>query len=104
MAGTKLIQVIQETARKVFQDSKPTDLLFGVVTSVSPLKIKVDNRFELGHEFLIISKLCKELLVEVNHSDGKETIKIWDGLKVGDTVRLIRVHSGQLYYVLEREG
>lgn len=42
-----------------------TDLLFGEVTSVSPLKVRVDNRFEVDEQFLILSALVKETIIKI---------------------------------------
>lgn len=93
MAGNKLIQTIQSMAKPPIGET--TDLLFGEVTSVSPLKIRVDNRFEVDEQFLILSALVKETII---HS-----ITLWRGLIVGDKVRLLRVANGQMFYIIERE-
>ena len=88
MAGNKLLKIMQEAGK--IPAGETTDLLFGVVTSVSPLKIKIDNRFEVDEKFLILSALVKETT-------------LWRGLIVGDKVRVLRVNQGQMFYVLERE-
>ena len=63
MVGNKLIQTIQSMAKPPIGET--TDLLFGEVTSVSPLKIRVDNRFEVDEQFLILSALVKETIIQV---------------------------------------
>jgi hypothetical protein len=63
MVGNKLIQTIQSMAKPPIGET--TDLLFGEVTSVSPLKIRIDNRFEVDEQFLILSALVKETIVQV---------------------------------------
>lgn len=63
MAGNKLIQTIQSMAKPPIGET--TDLLFGEVTSVSPLKIRVDNRFEVDEQFLILSALVKETIIHI---------------------------------------
>lgn len=88
MAGNKLIRTIQNMAKPPVGET--TDLLFGEVTSISPLKIRIDNRFEVDEQFLILSALVKETV-------------IWRGLIVGDKVRLLRLNNGQMYYIIERE-
>lgn len=98
MAGNKLIQTIQSMAKTPIGET--TDLLFGEVTSVSPLKIRVDNRFEVDEQFLILSALVKETII---HIPTAETVTLWRGLIVGDKVRLLRVNNGQLFYIIERE-
>jgi hypothetical protein len=96
MAGSKLINIIQNAGK--MPTGETTDLLFGVVTSVSPLKIKIDNRFEVDEKFLILSALVKETTISV-----LPNILLWRGLIVGDKVRVLRVNKGQMFYVIERE-
>jgi hypothetical protein len=86
------------------------DMVIGEVTSVSPLKIKVETR-ELTESFLILGALCKEThIYEDNiklHADstpsGKFDIMLWRGLKTGDRVLMLKVGRGQKYYVVQRE-
>lgn len=68
MAGNKLIQTIQSMAKPPMGET--TDLLFGEVTSVSPLKIRVDNRFEVDEKFLILSALVKEMIINIPAIDA----------------------------------
>lgn len=96
MAGNKLLKIMQEAGK--MSAGETTDLLFGVVTSVSPLKIKIDNRFEVDEKFLILSALVKETTIS-----ALPDIILWRGLRVGDKVRVLRVNQGQMFYVLERE-
>lgn len=63
MAGSKLVKIMQEAGKP--PTGEVTDLLFGVVTSVSPLKIQVDNRFEVDEQFLILSALVKETIIHI---------------------------------------
>jgi len=63
MAGNKLLKIMQQAGKMPAEET--TDLLFGEVTSVSPLKIKIDNRFEVGEEFLILSALVKETVINI---------------------------------------
>jgi hypothetical protein len=90
MAGERLAKMISECKPK---ESELTDLVFGDVTSTSPLRIKIrDNTMdELYGNFLMLSSLCRP------GTPGGEA------LRVGDTVRMLRCNSGQLYYVLEKE-
>ena len=74
MAGNKLIQTIQSMAKPPVGET--TDLLFGEVTSVSPLKIWVDNRFEVDEQFLILSALVKETIIKIPERDANSHIHI----------------------------
>lgn len=133
MAGDRFIKIMQNAAKQPASES--TDLIFGVVTSIAPLKVKVDNRFEVGAEFLILSALVKETIIKIPKRDvnththtipasntgqagegphshsipahitnaAMPDILLWRGLIVGDNVRMLRVNSGQMFYILERE-
>ena len=68
MAGNKLVKIMQEAGKA--PSGETTDLLFGVVTSVSPLKIKIDNRFEVDEKFLILSALVKETVIKIPTRDA----------------------------------
>lgn len=101
MAGERLVKLMQHAGKT--PASATTDLLFGSVTSTVPLKIKIDNKFEITSEFLVLSALVKEKKITVSLSEGSTTITLWRGLIVGDKVRLLRVNNGQTFYVLERD-
>lgn len=88
MPGEKLLQVIRSATQPAPETL--SDMLFGEVTSIAPLKIKVDSRFEVGESFLILSPLC-------------QAVGWWRGLQVGDSVLMIRFNHGQLYYVVQRK-
>ena len=70
MAGNKLVQTIQNMSKP--PSGEITDLLFGVVTSISPLKIKVDNRFEVDEKFLILSALVKETTIKIPDRENEK--------------------------------
>lgn len=133
MAGEKFINIMQKVAKPVA--SETSDLMFGEVIKISPLKIRIDNRFEVDEKFLILSALVKKTTIKIperednththtvavhSTSSGGTTphtheipqmstqaalpdILLWRGLEVGDTVRILRVNKGQMFYVLERE-
>ncbi|MEG0297629.1 MAG: DUF2577 family protein [Clostridium sp.] len=149
MAGEKLVKLIQQGARGAIPPTSLTDLTYGTVTDISPIKISIEDRFEVDSSCLLLSPFCyeKKLTVEVpahthtvtindhnvskhkhklddetketqenddvtlkhssNISEGKKTniqIVVWEGLKVGDKVSLLRVSEGQKFYVLDKGG
>lgn len=105
-----------KTVRKVtYTPNDSADLVTGVVTSVSPLKIGVGN-VELTSTFLILSPFCIRQVVSLPHShtyneDGGtydtstelQTVELWRGLIVGDTVWMLKCNNSQTYYVLQRK-
>lgn len=73
MPGSKLIKIMQDAGK--LPASESTDLLLGEVTSTSPLKVKVDNRYEVGENFLVLTSLVSDFEVEmtINHQTGSYT-------------------------------
>lgn len=63
MAGERLINIMNQVKKEDKSDT--TDMMFGVVTSINPLKIKVENRFEITEEFIMLSAMCKEMTVNI---------------------------------------
>ena len=121
--GHRLAKMMREAGRT--PQNEVVDIVEGEVTSVSPLKVKVDNR-ELTEAFLILGALCQEAIItrtadsdtyifENPHGHmgvhgptsedncGIYQIKLWRGLKVGDSVMMIKMGRGQKYYVLQRK-
>lgn len=104
-AGSYLLSKLNSKGGK---ESEYTDEVFGKVISTSPLKILVDSRMTLTAEFLELSKLVKPLSIKVkipikgeNDKFAEGTIKLWDGMKSGDKVRMLRVSSGQRFLIME---
>lgn len=89
MAGEKLINIIKQAIKQAIPDTSLTDLVSGIVTSINPLKIKVQNKFEVDSTFLVLSPFCYDT-------------SLWEGLRVGDKVNMFRVSKGQKYYVMDK--
>jgi len=99
MAGEKLARMIKAQGRN---DNELSDLVFGVVTSTSPLKIKIDSRFEIGSTHIILSQMVKDLTVSITIDGKTGSATVFRALRTGDKVRMLRLQKGQMYYVLER--
>ncbi|CEK34306.1 phage protein,Protein of unknown function (DUF2577) [[Clostridium] sordellii] len=95
MAGEKLVKLIKQGARHAIPENTLTDLVPGEVTQEDPLNILIENRLTVDSDFLILSPFCREF------KDKNGTI-IFDKLKQGDKVLLLRVSGGQQFYVLDR--
>ncbi|NQE01865.1 DUF2577 family protein [Enterococcus gallinarum] len=99
MAGEKLARVIKDNRPK---DSELSDLIYGLVTSINPLAIRIDNHYSVGSQHLILSQMVRNLTVTIT-IDGKQgTAQVFRPLQIGDHVRMLRVSKGQKFYVLER--
>lgn len=121
--GHRLAKMMREAGRT--PQNEVVDIVEGEVTSVSPLKVKVDNR-ELTEAFLILGALCQETIITRTADSGTYIfenphghtgvhgatsedncgiyqIKLWRGLKAGDKVMMIKLARGQKYYILQRK-
>lgn len=124
MGATALLNVIKEAAVAAQDANVQTALCYGRVTSANPLKIMVDNKFELSSEFLIVPKHLTNRTVKMkfnaeteateggvdvgefdSHSHafiGVKDVEIQEGLKSGESVMLLRMQGGQSYFVVGR--
>lgn len=94
MAGEKFVRTMRNVAKGANPPSSKTDVLFGTVTSENPLKINIENRFEVGASLLILSPFCYDMEFQGT--------KLWERLKKGDKVNLLRCQQGQKFYVLDK--
>lgn len=103
MPGEELARIIKDCKPK---DSDLSDMVYGVVSSTSPLTIRVDNRFSITSRHLILSQMVRPLSVSISVTiDGKTgtaSSQVFRSLQSGDRVRMLRVSKGQKYYVLDR--
>lgn len=102
----RLVQMMREAGKT--PQNEIVDIVMGQVTSVSPLKVKIESR-ELSETFLVLSALCKETRrkgsLSISCPDTNSVnydILLWRGLKVGDRVLMLKVSRGQKYFVLQR--
>ena len=77
-------EIVKKIALAAWEASTPAAVLFGEVLQVSPLLVKVDSRFELPAELLLV----------LDHLT----------LAQGDKVALLRNKGGGQYIVLGRTG
>lgn len=68
-----IVELIQQIAQKTNNASALSDVLFGTVISISPLKISVEQKLELSEEFLILTKNVKDYTVDVSMEWNTET-------------------------------
>ena len=52
--STGIIETIKIAALDAIENSKPADLRFGTVSSISPLKVKISNDFIIPESLLIV--------------------------------------------------
>lgn len=120
-----IVKSIKKTSKETTAAMDPMQVLFGEVTSVSPLKILIEQRLEPDEEFFILTRAVRDYEVEmtVDHVTeetsggggeaayaahahgyvGRKKFTIHNGLIIGDKVKLLRVQDGQRYVVFDKE-
>lgn len=79
--------MIKQIAAGVFEAKKPVEVCFGTVQSLSPFKIRIDQKKILGKEYFIVRAGVTA-----------------QSFEVGDTLILLRVQGGQQYLIYDRKG
>lgn len=93
-----LIDAIQKISQENTNATVQARILYGVVKTVKPLSVVVDQRFTLLATNLIIPRSLTKLKLV---ADKKEYI-LQDPLKAGD--KLIIINLNKIYLVLDRIG
>lgn len=126
--AVELVKTIKRAALDAMESSKPATVVFGKVTSVSPLKINVEQKMILGEAQLILSRNVTDFKTSMTigntqtyyytgvppntsqmdvghkHAIGKAEVTVHNSLAVGDEVILIRQQGGQKFIVWDRIG
>lgn len=128
--GKRLVDAMIKAGQQ--KENEVVDMVIGKVTSVKPLKVKLD-KIELTESFLIVGALCTETVIKTSKQgstpyvltiparntetsnqhthnvpavDVKYTppdLMLWRGLKVGDEVYMIKMARGQKYFIMQRK-
>lgn len=93
-----MLDAIKRAAKDAVEAAGPVILQMGVVKSINPLEVTVDNRLELTEDILIVPEMLTELKVTV----GNQEIAVRKGFEVGDKLLLIRMQGGQRYVIMDR--
>lgn len=116
---------MKQAAVDAMESGQPTDLRYGVVTSVDPLKIQITPQFILPESVLVVPQHLTNYEIPIsvnwttssvsggsgdasfashNHTIAEEqtTITINNALQVDDRVALLRSKGGQSYFVLDK--
>lgn len=70
-SGQKIVGLIQDIATRIARQHAP-QLFFGEVLEVEPLKIKVDDRYEITEEFILLDSRCKETWIKIPEDGNPE--------------------------------
>lgn len=97
--ATGLIDIIKRASIDAEESSTPVDLKYGTVTQISPeLCVRITPVFILPSALLVVPEYLTDHEVKLNNN----TFTMYNGLKVGDKVALIRERGGGKYFILDR--
>lgn len=115
-----ILPIVKQAALDAINNSNPTDLRYGTVVSVNPLKVKITSQLTLPASLLVVPKHLTdyEINVTIDSGYGWETkessshehdielsekkMKIHNALQVNDKVALIRQMGGASYFILDK--
>lgn len=129
MDANGIVKKVHQAAIDAMESTKPVNVYFGEVMSVSPLKIDVEQKMILGEKQLILTRNVTDFKTKITagniknyyytgdvnsgtapvspshvHAVGTIDITVHNGLAVGDGVILIRQQEGQRFIVVDRIG
>lgn len=108
-----MLEQLKKIVRSTEEADVPTRFMFGVVTSLSPLTVLVDNRFYIsqpalkvmreiyGHSHVVPSHNT-QTASQHTHSVPQMDSNIAEALAVGEEVVLLRNRGGQQYLIIGR--
>lgn len=97
-----LLETIKTASIDAINASKPVEIVFGIVLSVNPLKINLEQKLTLSESFLIVPEDFTDRKINIVIDDEEKEIEIKNALKVDDKLILARIQGGQKYLVLSR--
>lgn len=122
--SAELLQTIQRLIGQTTEAMKPTDYIIGVVETVGPLSIRIEQKEIVSAEFLELTDAVRDYDVDIevmhvtekraggggyaeyaSHDHdyrGRKKIRVYNGLHVGEPVYLLRQAGGQSFLVLSR--
>jgi hypothetical protein len=124
MSSAQLLQTMQALVKQTMDAGKPADYIIGVVETVNPLSIRIEQRDVVTQEFLALTDAVRDydVDIEVNHVTenrgggsgdpayeshnhgyaGRKRIRVYNGLHSGESVIMLRQAGGQEYCVVSR--
>ncbi len=94
---------VKRAAVDAVKASKPFAFTLGTVTSVSPLKVQIDQKLELTAAQLILTNAVRDHSIYFTPDGGeKKKYKLHYGLKAGERVVMLRADGGQKFIILDR--
>lgn len=124
-----MLKAVKKAGIQAMEQTAPAGIMLGVVKSINPLIINVEQRLDLPAGLLLLTDNVRDYKVKLSFDNpsiknivkpysmddvpgtdykitfqdaAKNEITIYNGLKAGEKVLLLRVQGGQKFVVLNR--
>ncbi|AGF54563.1 hypothetical protein B0P06_001363 [Clostridium saccharoperbutylacetonicum] len=103
-----MLELIKQASVNAINASNPLDIEFGTVTDAENITIKISQKKILPKEFFVVPESLTRYEVNLKNSkvvDGtseSDKLVIREGLKIDDTVILLKIESGARYLILDK--
>ncbi len=98
----KMLSLIKDIAKDDYKASNPIEIKYGVVSDAENLDISLSSQMTLNKRMLLLTDNVRDYEVDVEIDGNHRKMKVYNGLKYGDRVVLIRFEAGQKYLVVSR--
>ncbi len=85
---SEIISTIKKAALEAVTASSPSKLIFGKISSLNPLSIKIEQSVVLTESFLSVGSVVQNLILN-------------DKVNVGDQVAILSENGGQRFFVID---
>lgn len=101
---TDILQTFKKIAIDAITAQKLTNIVHGTVVNTNPLQVQIDQKLILNEAHLQLTRAVEDHEVEMSIDNGaKQIYTVYNGLKQGDKVTMIRAHGGQQYLIIDKE-
>ena len=97
-----LVRLIKKAAVDAVKAGKPANVIIGVVTSASPLKVKISEKVEVSGALLICPQHLTNHQITLKDGDDTKTVQFMNALKKNEKVALLSNQGGQQFFILDR--
>ena len=98
-----LVDALKQLSAETGAGLNPVIIATGVVVSVDPLKIQIDQKTTLLESMLRLTNAVTDHDIDMNIPGiGPATVSVAGSLKIGESVFMVRDQGGQKYTVIDR--
>lgn len=106
-----MLDLIKQASINAINASNPLAIEFGTVTDAENITIRINQKKILPKEFFVVPESLTRYEVSLKSSNAidqssidteLDTLVIREGLKIGDTVVLLKIESGARYLILDK--